>query len=470
MSARRPAAGWVVLLAGWLAAQAADPAAPPALPRDPAGAVEKIRALLRDDLYEDALDLASAAAGRWPDHAAVLVARGDALYRRGDFDEAEQAYRLAEAADPNDPAAHFGVGRILRTRGRYADAAASFSRAAALGPAVPKHLRVLANHLAKRADAITLLERYLELTRSLPDRGGEDEPTVRNVEAWLALLRQMGDRPLSRMARSEPVTATLRRGDRQPSLRLGMGKLKNQPFVFDTGATGVTISPRLAARLRLEPIRPFTITGTGSARTETGDLVVVDRVTVGDGIVIENVPATVRDPTGPEEGLVGPSLFGSFDVRFDLRAGKVFFLRPGTAPAGREEPFRNVGGQIVIRAALNGVALNALVDTGATSTMVARSALRRVPGLQALPGQWFPGTTSGVGGALKDRKVIQDGTVAFAGRSHTAAGLVSGDFSHFSRALESEIYLLLGASHLDDTPFTIRYGAMTVVFEDPPAR
>jgi predicted aspartyl protease len=461
------------LACAWLAAPADSPettAPATGLPETAAAAVARIRDLLRDDLYEDALDLASAAAARWPDHAPALVVKGDALYRRGDFDEAGQAYRQAEAADPNEASAHFGIGRILRTEGRYAEAASSFSRAAALGPDVPKHLRVLANHLALRADAITLLDRYLELTRTLPGRGGEDEATVRNVEAWLALLRRMGDRPLSHMARAEPVTAPLRRGDRQPSLRLGVGTLKNQPFVFDTGATGVTISPRLASRLRLEPIRPFTITGTGAARTETGDLVVLDRLTVGDGIVIENVPATVREPTGPEEGLVGPSLFASFDVRVDLRGGKVSFHRRGSAPEGRVEPFRNVGGQIVIRAELNGVPLNALVDTGATSTLIARSAIRRVPGLQALPGSWFSGTTSGVGGALGDRKVIAEGTVAFAGRSRPAAGLVSGDLSHFSRALESEVYLLLGAAHLDDTPFTIRYGAMSVIFEEPARR
>lgn len=446
----------------------------PALPDTPSEAVSRIRTLLREDRFDDALDLASAAAARWPDHAPALVARGDALYRRGDFDDAERAYRQAETADPNDAAAHFGIGRILRTQGRYADAAESFSRAAALAPDVPRYLRILANHLARRGDAIAMLDRYLELARSLPDHGGEEEATMGNVAAWVTLLRRMGDRPLSHMARSEPVTASLRRGDRQPSLRLGVGPMKNQPFVFDTGATGVTISPRLASRLKLEPIRSFTITGTGSSRTETGDLVVVDRVTVGDGIVIENVPATVRDPTGAEEGLVGPSLFASFDVRVDLRGGAVSFLRPGSAPEGRAEPFRNVGGQIVIQAGVGSggaeVPLNGMVDTGATATIIGRSALSRVPGLEALPGSWFPGAMTGVGGALGDRKVIAGGTVSFAGRTHSASGLVTGDLAHFSRALESEVYLLLGAAQLDDAPFTIRYGSMTVVFERPPKR
>ncbi|MGH9867259.1 MAG: aspartyl protease family protein [Candidatus Polarisedimenticolia bacterium] len=452
------------------AAAASEPSLPRALPADAAGAAAAVRELLRQDLYEDALDLAGAAADRWPGEARLQVGRADALYRRGDFDDAERCYRRAVEMDPNDASAHFGVGRILRTQGRYAIAAESFSRAAVLAPEAPRHLRVLANHLARREDAIRMLERYLDLARTLPERGGEDENTVRNVEGYLALLRRMGDRPLSHLVKGEPCILKLQHVGVQPTVRLDIGKLKNQRFVFDTGATGMTISPRLAARAKLEAIHPFTITGTGERRTETGDLVVIDRLAAGEGIVLENVTATVREPTGTEEGLVGPSLFGSFDLRIDLKGGTLELRPAGSPRAGRSEPFRNVGGQIVIRAELQEVPLNAMVDTGATGTLVARSAVARAPGLQLLPGEWFRGENVGVGGRLADRKVLAEGSLSFAGRTYKAGGLVSGDLSRFSRAIESEIYLILGAQHLDDTPFTLSYRDMTVTFEDPPAK
>jgi predicted aspartyl protease len=419
--------------------------------------------MLRQDLYEDALDLAAAAADRWPGQSPLQVCLADALYRRGDFEDAERSYRRGVEIDPEDAGAHFGVGRILRTRGRYAEAAESFSRAAALAPDVPRHLRVLANHLARRSDVIAMMERYLELTRSLPDRGGEEEAAIRNVEAWVALLRKMGDRPLSRLVQGDPVTVTLR--GEQPAVRLALNHLRNQRFVFDTGATGLTISPRIAARLKLQPIRPMTITGTGAGGTETGDLVVIDRLALGEEVVLENVAATVRDPTGTEEGLIGPSFFSAFDIAIDLRGGKLSLRLPGEARHGRAVPFRNVGGQIVIPSRLQEVTLNAMVDTGSSGTIIARSALVRVPGLQTLPGAWFRGESAGIGGAMGQRKVIASGSFTFADRTHKADGLASGDLSAFSRALESEISILLGASHLKETPFTISYRDMTVTFE-----
>jgi predicted aspartyl protease len=424
--------------------------------------------LLKEDLYEDALAAATVAVQARPDDPRAHVAMADALYRRGDFDEAERRYRLAAQLDPANAAAHFGIGRILRTLGRYGEAAEEFSRAATLAPEVPKYLRTLANHLARREDALGMYRRYLEIARQAP--GIEEESMIRNVEAWVALLVKMGDRPISEIARSEPCEIPIQVALGQAYIKMRVAGLKSQRFVFDSGATGVTISPRIAARAKLESIRPFAISGTGARRTETGDLVVVPEIALGaagesgEPIVIRNVPATVRDPAGPEEGLIGPSVLSAFDVTVDMKKGRLRIEAPADARPGRSEPFRNVGGQIMIVARLNGVSFNAMVDTGAASTIVGKTTLRRVPGLVAVPTSLLEGSTLGVGGALADRKRILKGTFSFADRDYTAAGLLSGDLSGFSHAMESEVYVILGTQHLDDTPFTISYKKMTVTF------
>jgi len=431
--------------------------------------LDEAASLMKEDRYEEALDIAGSVVEARPDVARAHVLLADALYRRGDFDEAERHYRRAVALDDDNAEAHFGVGRILRTLGRYGDAAASFSRAAALDPEVPRYLRVLANHLARREDTIGMLERYLELVRLHPDPA-EDEKAG-NVEAWLALLRRAGDAPLSSLVRKEPGSVRLQVHDGQAYLKLDVGDVKNQRFVFDTGATGVTVSPRLARRAHLEPIRPFTITGTGARRTESGDLVLIPGIAIGEGIALSNVPATVRDPTGPEEGLIGPSLLSAFDITVDLHKGLLVLETPsGTPRAGTALPFRNVGGEILVEALVNGVALNAMVDTGSATTIIGRTTLARVPDLKAAPGEWFGQGTVGVGGALADRKVVIAGTLGFGGRDYPADGLVSGNLDGFSRSLESEVYVILGAPHLDDRPFTIDYRAMTVTFAAPPQR
>src|SRR5678816_1520071 len=157
-----------------------------------------------------------------------------------------------------------------------------------------------------------MLKHYLELVRQRPAE--EEESAVKNVEAWVALLELMGDRPIEEMTKKEPCSVPIQVFGGQAYLKMTVAGLPGQKFVFDTGATGVTISPRIAARAKLTPIRPFTIAGIGVSRTETGDLVVVPEMTLGDGIVVRNVPATVRDPSGSEEGLIGPSFFSAFDI------------------------------------------------------------------------------------------------------------------------------------------------------------
>ena len=438
---------------------------------DPNQLAGKARGLLEQDLYEDArADLAESLI-RWPDHAPLHVAMADALYRRGDFDEAERHYRLAVEKDGGFAAAHFGIGRVLRTLGRYGEAAESFSKAASLDPEVPRYLRILANHLARREDSIGMLRRYLVLARQQP--GVEDESMIRNVEAWVALLTQLGDTPLTEMVRAEPCSVPLQTAENHLHVKLRLGGLKNQRFVFDTGATGLTISPRIASRLKLTPIRPFTISGTGARGKETGSLVVIPELALGtvddagkpvEAIVVRNVPATIRDPAGTEEGLIGPSFFSMFDITVEMRKSRLTFETPAASRSGRTLKFRNLGGQILITASINGLPLNAMIDTGADSTIVGKTTIGRVPGLQVVPARWQEGTTTGIGGPLADRKRIIKGSLSFAGHDYTAAGLLSGDLSNFSRSLESEVYIILGAQHLRDTPFTISYREMTVTF------
>ena len=433
-------------------------------PDDRTKMVAAARALLKDDLFEDALDRAGAAVERWPDDAGARVVKGDALYRRGDFDEAESEYRRAVALDPNCAAGHFGVGRILRTLGKYGEAAESFHTAAALDPNTPRHLRVLSNHLAKREDSIAMLHRYLDLARRYGS--GESADAIRNTEAWLALLAAAGDKPISHMEKGEPTELPLRVDRNQTYIRMTVSGVKDQRFVFDTGATGVTVSPRLARKAGMSPIRPFTIAGTGASGQETGDLVLVDSIALGDGIVLRNVPATMREPAGPEEGLIGPSLFSAMAITIDMKGRTLSFDPPGGQRPGRVEPFRNVGGEILVRAKVNGIPFNAMVDSGSASTIIGRTTVSRVPEMQAAPGQWFLGTTVGVGGPLAERRVVIAGTLSLAGRVFPADGLLSGSLDGFSRAMESEVYVILGVPHLDDFIFTIDYRAMTVTFLD----
>src|ERR1700710_1969704 len=61
---------------------------------------------------------------------------GDAFLRQGRLDEAERAYLQAIAANPQNHAAHYGLGLALKGKGRHAAALEAFARATRL-PSCP---------------------------------------------------------------------------------------------------------------------------------------------------------------------------------------------------------------------------------------------------------------------------------------------------------------------------------------------
>jgi predicted aspartyl protease len=442
---------------------AIDPSAPDAnapvpAPTDPLASARK---LLADDRWEEALVETRRLVAADSTSAGARTLLGDALYRRGDFDEAEEAYRAAVAADPNLAAAHFGVGRILRTNGHYGEAAESFHRAAALDPNNAKYVRILSNHLARREDVLKLLAHYLEMPPA------EDEGIIKNVRAWIELLKELGDEPLGEILKSDPTDLPLNVLRGQAYLKADVNGALGQRFAFDTGATGLTVSARLAKQAKLKPIRPFTITGMGGKGTVDGDLVVIKSLTLG-GVQIKNVTATIAEPKGEEEGLFGPPVLSSFLVKVDLDPGTLGLrlneghtVADANAAATVSLPFRNVGGQIFVRAALNGTMLNAMIDTGASSSLATMSAVPRVPGLELLPEEWLQGKSVGLGGNIP-RKAIRAATLSFAGLDFKADGMRCVDLSRFSRALESEIYLVIGFPELAKFTMEIDYRTNTL--------
>jgi len=60
--------------------------------------------------------------------------KGDAYFKIGKADEAMEAYKKAEVANPENAMAQVGLGRCLVVRGQFADAIAAFDKAAALDP------------------------------------------------------------------------------------------------------------------------------------------------------------------------------------------------------------------------------------------------------------------------------------------------------------------------------------------------
>jgi hypothetical protein len=308
----------------------------------------------------------------------------------------------------------------------------------------------------------------------LPRR--EEEGVYENGKAWLKMLEFAGDRPLGRAEIPDggtDVPLEVRGGVcYAPVVLDGKRKLR---YLVDTGASGLTISSGTLKRLKLEVVAAYTITGIGGKGTVETRLTLVPEVKVGEA-VIHNVPAVVSDSLPLVDGLLGPTLFGGAAVTIDqpgrkLRIGPL--APPPDAAAGEsalpppsEIPFLSINGTPFIPITVNGVAMNAMVDTGGSQAVLSRFAVGEVKGIELMaPALAPPGyhEIRGSTGSSREVRVVRRATVGYPGGTFEMAAhlpdaeriLVSYDLTPFSHGLGTEVWAILGNPQLDGFALTI---------------
>lgn len=178
------------------------------------------------------------------------------------------------------------------------------------------------------------------------------------------------------------VTATV--GDRTAS------------FVLDTGAQDVLLTPEAVVRLALprDPARRTLVLGTGGA--VVADNALLPGLALGGagsggvGLGPRSVPVSplpglpAADP--PVAGLLGASLLARYDLDLDLPAGRVALHDVHDCPAGvRPFPVPYVmapllltpQGEPFVTVLVDGVPLEALLDTGSRGTVLTETAAAR---------------------------------------------------------------------------------------------
>ena len=156
-------------------------------------------------------------------------------------------------------------------------------------------------------------------------------------------------------------------------------------LVLDTGASITTLTQSAAKRLDLRGagvirIKAQGIGGNSDATAASPNSFVVAGVSLPERIVMV-MPFDLRgfgDP--PPDGLLGTDVLAQFDVELDFKSGTGALYRPRNCPAGKPAwtvPFSTLpvipespSGRIQIATELNGRRLAAMLDTGATSTIV----------------------------------------------------------------------------------------------------
>ena len=457
-----------------------------ARPEDPALRIRYADCLTRTDRFQEAIEHASEAVKLSGRSSASLATLGLARHREGSFDVAEERLREGAEADEDCARCWWGLARVEAIRGAYTDAANHYQRTASLEPENPLYLRSLAPFVTERVVQIDLYRRYLELPRR------EEMRVWENGRAWLAMLEYAGDRPLSQVDIPEGgAEVRLEPRGGMHYLSVDVGSRRKRRYLFDTGASGFTISPGLMRRLKLQPVDVFTITGIGGEGTAKTQMVLVDEVRVGE-VVVRNVPAVVAESAPLVDGLLGPTFFGGATVALDPRRLR---LRIGDQPAEAPEeenkekrkkekrrkplpeaveiPFLSINGIPFIPVTLDGVTMNAMIDTGGSQAMISSYAADQVPSLELLSPALAPPAyreIRGVTGSARQVRVVRGARLEFAGRTLEMAAhvpdpdriLISQDLTPFSHALGTEVWAILGNPQLDDFHLTIDWGRQVV--------
>ena len=480
---------WKGGVAAWQAVLAIAPTHRPAL-------VGASRCQLRLDDYRAALALAEKAIAAAPADGEALVAQAAALMRAGDLERAREAFGRAVEKAPDSAPAHLGLGRLMIASSETDRGIAELSRAHELAPDDPEVLLRWAGTLNRRAEAAEALERWLDLTP------GEDPAKRESVASTVGFYKALGETPVwvldSRPPRGEGPLWTISKTpgaldgfvielEAREKPREGQAgadvKSRKLRCLLDTGAAGLFLSARAAAKIETKALAVGAVYGGGGSGRHEMEHVLLPGVTIA-GLSFRNVPAVVAsaevDPLARYDGILGPDALDSFRLVLDLPDRKIRFADPaaasgdGTAPpsgagaspgpASATPPaiqLWKVEGQLLLRAGLNGGGTGLLmVDTGASRTVLSLAA---ADGLKGLSRTRRTGRTYGFGGTVDRVEDIGNLEVTIAGlspRRLTALGL---DLSLRSRLVETEIGGYLGLDVLREYALEFEPGLRTLI-------
>lgn len=371
-------------------------------PRDESARLGLAQVLLKQRIYGEAYDQATRvlAANRTSSRAYAVV--GSTLLAAGNFSSAAQAFRDALTLREDDALAIAGLGEIDFYENRLPDALNKLRRATYLDPYEPDYQYMLAQTSARHErfnEAADAYERFLKIA---PPSDSDRRDRIRGLIAFLrflgtqrSLYQISNDRaPIVipfEVVNNRPVL-TVRVNDRKETLR----------FVLDTGSGMCVVSDTTARRLGLHEVarggKARAVGGDGRFEVVYGFLqsLHLDGATLDDNrdaqARIDNVPVYIRpfpNAAEPVDGYIGLTALSKYLATLDYTARELTLRRiekraptavDSSAASGFELPIRTTSsgfwsGEVRL-AGVEG-AMNFIIDTGASISVVSQAATQR---------------------------------------------------------------------------------------------
>jgi hypothetical protein len=280
-----------------------------------------VRAMLRQQKIDEALDAVNTALTAQPNAAALLAAKGDVQFRDGEMPEAELSYLAAKKLDPKEVRAYLGLARLYGSYSLYRKAYDQLESAHEIAPDNIEVQRAWLRMLPRK-ERLAALEAYL--SRPHPD----DEEETKSMAEYLGFLKATADKPahacrlVSKVEQTETKLETMYGPDGHRMRGIGLSvKLndRNARLLLDTGAGGIMVSHKIAEKAGLTPISAVHFSGIGDKGLQSGYTAVAEHIRIGE-LEFQDCVVSVSDKSSiaDEDGLIGADVLGAYLIDIDL--------------------------------------------------------------------------------------------------------------------------------------------------------
>ncbi|MGE5053942.1 MAG: aspartyl protease family protein [Acidobacteriota bacterium] len=280
-----------------------------------------VRAMLRQQKLDEAMDAVNAALAPPANAAALLAAKGDVQFRRGEMPDAEVSYLTAKKLDPKEVHAYLGLARLYGSYSLYRRAYDQLQSAHEIAPDDLEVQRAWLRMLPRK-ERLAAMEAYL---------GGphpDDEEETKWMTEYLGFLKATVDKPvhacrlISKVEQTETKLETMYGQDIHQVRGIGLSvrlNNRNGHLLLDTGAGGIMVNRKLAEKAGLTPISTVHYGGVGDKGLQSGYTAVADHIRIGE-LEFQDCIVSVSDKgsVADEDGLIGADVFGRYLIDIDL--------------------------------------------------------------------------------------------------------------------------------------------------------
>ncbi len=421
-----------------------------------------VRSLLKADDVKAADESSQKALTALPEAALVHAVRGDVYFRRGFIPQAEDEYQSALHLDGKCARAWLGQGKVDAVYTRHAKAKAAIDKAHELDAEDGDAFYEWAIR-QPYPESVAALERHLAEFHNDPEEERHEREYKEFVKAIAGRKVWVPAHDVERTEiKMELLTVGPSMAHRGYGLRVRLNDRATVTLLLDTGASGVTITRKLAEKIGASKLSEQALEGVGKSGPAVGYKAWVDKVVIGDLEFHDCfVHATPRE-IAQVDGTIGTDVFSKYLIMLDL-PGRKLRLEPlparsadGPAPAGQREAFTQtfLFGHFLLLPTEVGKKASGLfvIDSGANANTISSELARVMPEMRL-----FNSPVSGASGVANSAFIADDATLRFAKMNRTGERISTVDLHSISKGLGVEVSGQIGFSAMENLKLTIDY-------------